>query len=608
MIDLIFAVILLVVTGAGGARLLRRYRAYIPSPTDVAMFSLALGLGILAYVTLAVGLLGWLHRPVAYMLLLAIALWARPELLGFLQGVSRLPVRIRENWRDLTWFGRLALVVLCFQVSLNLVGALAPPAGVDPMTTHLAAPKVYLRAQRIYEMKTAETWYYPFTIQMLFLFGMLLRGPQVAVLLHLGLGLLTMIGVYRLARLSEPPSTAWLAASIFYTITDVAVGSSSGTIDLGVCAFQFMAFFAYVRWTQSGGNVARFWLIISGLMAGLSSASKLTGAYVVLVLVTLVLYHTVKRRGLSVQSVLRAPVLFGSLAVLVPAPWFLRSWLLTGNPFYPLLASIFNSGRTWQFPLEPVGVGFSTLLMPWTVTMMPYKSGWVGPLFLSFLPLVLIDRVWRRFGNHLAFVLSFLVLWSIIYSRVRVGLAAFAVLAVPIAVVIAHLATRTQVVRALVGMSVAGWLAVSCLADVRLQARRFPVVLGLETPQAYLSRVFPRYYNYHWYDDLQFINQNLPDDAKVLVWDRRGFYLERDYAWAMSLVTGYLPPGVVEDWSRLRSELEALNITHVAFSEGKAPNADREVLNPLRTTLVESGCLVPVYASETMSLFRIECP
>ena len=85
--------------------------------------------------------------------------------------------------------------------------------------------------------------------------------------------------------------------------------------------------------------------------------------------------------------------------------WYGRAWVLTGNPTYPLLSSVFEP-RIW-YPREPrlnlslFGMGttlLNLLLLPWRLTRFPHRfveEGDIGIAYLTLLP-VMITGIARR--------------------------------------------------------------------------------------------------------------------------------------------------------------------------------------------------------------------
>jgi hypothetical protein len=101
------------------------------------------------------------------------------------------------------------------------------------------------------------------------------------------------------------------------------------------------------------------------------------------------------------------------------------------------------------------------------------------------------------------------------------------------------------------------------------------------------------------------INRTLPPDAMVLLWDTRGYYLERKYIWANAVAQGLIPLEQQQRPADLVDALRARGTTHVAMFPGEPPTASDVPIERLQRTLLASGSLRPIYESETMVLSEL---
>jgi hypothetical protein len=99
----------------------------------------------------------------------------------------------------------------------------------------------------------------------------------------------------------------------------------------------------------------------------------------------------------------RAVVVFAATTVVFTIPYLLKSWILTGNPFYPFyLSGVFwDSLRQSWYSRPGTGLGlFRLLLAPWDATVWgidgefaighPSYAATIGPLLLVLIPFVLL--------------------------------------------------------------------------------------------------------------------------------------------------------------------------------------------------------------------------
>jgi len=525
-----------------GARILERLRAGAGTVAEEFPFAAALGMGLLAYLLLAVGLLHWLSPWVG------IGLVALLAALGARHMVRLLLTLLSPRSWNIDW--RAAAPLLGFfaaAIAITLIGALAPATDndYDGLFYHLAIPKVYLRDGGIHPIPWLSHSNFPFTLEMLYMLGLMLRGQVLAKLFHFGAGWLTALALFAFGRRWWSARAGAIAAALFAAIPLVAWLMMSAYNELAFALFAFLAIFALARSRQAeeGG-----WLWVAALMCGLALGTKmLAGAVVVfgvLALVWAAVWEHLGRRGLV------RVVGFAAVAAAVAAPWYVKSYLWTGNPVYPFFYGLFD-GRWWNAQhareyaqaQKAFGMGagpLAFLALPWNLTMNPRWffdqpnvlrpfNTWVmvfGPLLLALVPAVLVVGPVGAAGRiALSFSLVYAAIWFVMTQNGR-----YLVPALPPLCAVGGLAadrlldrkgaaTSATVVALLLGLTSGLW------AGYLLARPAAPVALGRESQAAYLARVFPLY------SSLDEINRLTPPNARILVLgdEPRLFYLDRDY-------------------------------------------------------------------------------
>src|SRR5207249_472561 len=100
------------------------------------------------------------------------------------------------------WINVLATLILASVGIIVLVNCFVPPGAHewDALSYHLAAPKVFIQHHRIVYLPTDHHSNFPFTMQMLFLIGLLFNGYGLANLIHFATGALAVGMLFVLAR------------------------------------------------------------------------------------------------------------------------------------------------------------------------------------------------------------------------------------------------------------------------------------------------------------------------------------------------------------------------------------------------------------------------
>jgi hypothetical protein len=142
-----------------------------PDRLEKILFALPLGLGILAYGILALGLLGLLYPPVVLLWLILAGTVAWKELHELLSG---LPEWVREAFqtlRRLEKWKKLVLAASGLIFFLALLQALSPPWDYDGLMYHLEGPRLFLEHHRIFP-SSARWWINCLYHGMLYLIGL----------------------------------------------------------------------------------------------------------------------------------------------------------------------------------------------------------------------------------------------------------------------------------------------------------------------------------------------------------------------------------------------------------------------------------------------------
>jgi hypothetical protein len=520
MLDLGFVCLLSVLAAGVGLRVLDRLGGRPASRADALALAVPIGLGLLALATLGLGELGALNRAGLAILLAGGFLvgWAPPTRLRHGDG-GPCPPYDRLSCPDL---GFAAAVVLA--VSGTLMTALAPVTDGDALCYHLQVPKVFLARGSVgFEPDLHET-VYPLVTELLFAAALEFRGPIACRLVSWVLGLSFAANVAALARPCLG-ARAWWAGVLALLVPAVSNGMGAPLNDVSLAAFGTAALVGWVRFHDKPSPRRA---VLAGLLAGLALGVKYPALAWAGLLGLATALSACRTRG--PRRALALTLSFGAVALLVGGPWYLRALWFTGNPVYPFFRQVFGGAGLDEVldpikrPLAPGLMNLITALGP--LTLQPQRfdsfSHQFGPVFLLFLPALLLERPPRRVLAIVGLGYAFLMLCLTQRQSMR-----FLLLAVgPMAVGVAWLAGRwwgrstPGRVLVLVLLVALGFEAGLALARAR---HGMSVVIGREDAGEYLRRREPTYRVGGW------MAAHLPADARVIGQDHRGYYLPRPY-------------------------------------------------------------------------------
>jgi hypothetical protein len=581
---------------AAGRTVLRRLR--LPgdvTPLERNLFGLALGLGLLAYGMLALGLAHALYPFAGWGLLGVLALVGGPEHAGMAREIG---AAVRGLARS-SWAGRGLVLLFALLAAVPLVGVWTPPVvGLgafgytewDSLSYHLADPKIYLGAHRILYLPWESHSNFAFTAEMWYLYGLMLGGVPLAKLFHFACGAGACAGVYALGARLTSARVGLLAALILGSTPLVLWEAGTAYADLAGTFFATLTLLAFARGVAGR---SRRWLCLAALLMGLTLSAKATALTTLALLALALLAWRLRAGGGPWPRALAAAAAWGALALLVGSPWYVKSAAYTGNPVYPFYERLFPS-RHWnaalgaQYDASNANFGVGTTLRelhspaqaaltPWNLTMYlvpghlppspnfrPFNDFQTPLAALS--PLLLAALFFPAFsrgapGGIKAFALYAslsLGLWFVTAQYVRYLLPTVPVLSLLAAWVLERAwAGRWRSRYALFALGV-GSLAFTASVGAQLWALQAPVAFGQVSDGDYIARGFAPY------EAMQFINQQLPLGTKVAFYGcPLGFYCDRPYLWADAQHSTLIPYDRFRSPDDLRASLRVLGVTHV---------------------------------------------
>ncbi len=212
--------------------------------------------------------------------------------------------------------------------------------------------------------------------------------------------------------------------------------------------------------------------------------------------------------------------------------WYVRAYVHTGNPVHPFFRHVFGGSGLDEvlgaekrpLPVSPWHMATSLVALTLDPDTFDSVSHQFGPMFLLFLPALLLERPPRRVLGIAAMGYVFLMLCMTQRQSMRFVLIAIG----PLSVAVAWLAQtwwerRTAPARVLLGVLIIALGFEASLAVARVR-HGLNVVIGRQSVEHYLDQREPTYRVGRWVD------ANLPRSARIIGQDHRAFYIPRPYA------------------------------------------------------------------------------
>jgi hypothetical protein len=599
---------------AAGAFLFRAVRATFTGAAEGAVFTLAAGFAAVSFALFGLAASGLFRPAIVSALAVAGALAGAAELIGHLRrGGVGIELR-RPTGEDVLW-----VVVASAACACALVAAFAPETEYDALWYHLWLPQRWLDAGRPVDLVHEYPSLYPQTWELLFGAAMTIGGPVAAKLLHFVC--LPLIGVTTalLASALFPQRRVAAAASALAIVSPTVIWeATTAYIDLALAWYVTLGVHALVRHANAAH---RQWLTLSAASIGVAMAIKHLGL-VAFAIVVVALAVVEVRRG-TLRGAVWACVLFSAVALLPPAPHYLRAYAASGNPVFPDLYGAFGAAppARWDAQTEGALEEFKTrfgrertlaniVWLPWDVTTHSARyRGTPGPVFLLLAPLGLLAGAAGRW--ILLGCAAYALVWASPISsfQFRFLIPALPLLAMASA---AGLRTLPRAASAAVGLLLVlnlppfthwherdkqGWTGWLTHVVRELPIR---VVIGAESERSYLSRSVPAFAAW------EFANARLPADARVLTFfGGDHLYSRRDRLWSDTVAARPATWGAEAGREREAFHvLEQLGITHVLLDTrliGQGPAGRLAVAS----VAARQCCLEELYTDGRSALYRV---
>jgi 4-amino-4-deoxy-L-arabinose transferase-like glycosyltransferase len=435
----------------------------------------------------------------------------------------------------------LILLVLVAEVVLGLV----PPVARDELTHHLAIPRQYADAGRIFEIPFAPYSYYPMLLDMLYTPFVKWGWDSVPKLIHGLFGFLTGILLY--AYLAHRLSGVYGLLGFFFFISTPAILrlGNWAYVDLGLTFYSTSSLLCLLLWRET---TQTRWLALAGLAAGFALSTKPNGVLVLFLLVPVLVFAVGTTRKSNIVKVIGCIVLFLFIAAIPFGPWAVKNLLQTGNPFFPFFGGLFSGsgGGSSGGVIGTAGLGifakreFFYGESWWQIAALPirlflfgrddqpqYFDGVLNPILILFLPWAFKGK-WVEDKNLLFAFALFFLLYAVFLTELRIR---YILPIVPPLVILLVYGIHNTYLRIVhpsfliaVIILLVTWNGIY-LWNYYQKVSPMEYLKGNESRDTYLTRMLPGY------PAFQYINKNLSSTSRIylIFLGRRAYYCERDY-------------------------------------------------------------------------------
>ena len=438
----------------------------------------------------------------------------------------------------------LMLATMIVGLSITAISALAPSVSEDwdSLAYHLAVPKMFLEHGGFYYINFTSHSNFPMLQELLYIPSIFLGYPVGAKLLSFWFGIFAIITAgYIISRYFNKTAVIWTSFIIF-SMPIFLWSITTAYIDIASAFFVLLAVYFTFSYIDTKNKKD---LIACGLAIGFTASLKMTGIqFILLFPLWILIDNAINAKHINWKNILYIII----PALIICMPWYIKTFIFTGNPVYPFFYEIFG-GRDWTQELATTysnkqslfGIGHnlqSFVMTPLQMTIKPkdfydQPGLYIGPLLLIIFPCIcLLVQVHNRklFGLGAIIIIQYLI-WFAMSHQSRYLMPMFLCSAVFIPAILYSINGIKLIRGALIFVfAVAALSGMSRMYAMAFNYDRYSVITGQITNDEYISKYFKSY------SCNKYIN-SLPKNQEILVGligDTEGFYLNKPYVWADS--------------------------------------------------------------------------
>lgn len=568
---LIFIILLFIIIPLGRKVLISIFKCRFDSFLEEAFIGFGLGTGLIGLMVLYIGLIGLLHRwiIVAILALIAILLikdirYVISKVLGLLKSISTL---------QFSSFEKILLIFIASVWFFTLIGSLSPILGIDALSYHVRDPKLFIEAHKIIPIPYTRDSLWPFFTQMLFTLGLILKSEVLSKLFHFGFDIFSIISLYCLCRRYWPRVNALFASCVFALIPAIFTVTTYAYTELASVFYTISIFYIFFVWLD---RKDMRWFYLSAIFCGFLMGIKITSAPVVAIFLCLYLFNIIREKK-CIRKIILSLLMFMIIFIATCGVWYIRSWLILGNPIFPFAAYIFGYG----YPEEQLryhliaGLGLSPvsyIRMLWPLTLYPVIFGGesIGPIFLIFLPMVIFLRGPSRFIKYILLItLAMYTAWFFTFQYTRFLSTTIPFLSVLVSFVFFNICSKDRIIYRISKITVVLVFIYSAALSVYHNIGKVPVAFGFENRGDYLIK------HERSYAMAEYINENLPKDSKILMLgDPKLFYYDRYIALSIGVKMSMLYDKNINYDGSFENYLRFLDFDYILYAEDRSPKND----------------------------------
>jgi hypothetical protein len=342
--------------------------------------------------------------------------------------------------------------------------------------------------------------------------------------------------------------------------------------------FIFTAIYSFLVWWYNHDNK---WLILSAVITGFAASSKIINISHFFLLLVFIFYKILILEKRSISVYMKKTLLFIIPVLLIVLPWYIKSYIHTGNPVWPMMYGWFGGNNWSQYHasqlavrLNNYGLGksiVSFMLMPFFLTFSSLKYGsiaGISPIFLIFIPmLLLMGKPDFKFRFLLIYSFIYILTWFFTSQQLRFLIPALAILAIPTAYSIHTIhSMNSNLAKKTIALFMLSFLVFNLVFFIGINYKKIGYISGIQTKDQFYGSLS----DYNDHGVFEYLNKNLPTGSKILLFQTiQGYFSDHDYVWGSPSNQAYVNYREFTSDKDLYKRLKDIGITHILVNDDR---------------------------------------
>ena len=483
MVDCILLLITLTGMIGLGMFFLDLFKKFKVTIAEKIILSYGVGFGLIGYVFFILGMSYNINSFLSWIILIALSI-----LTIFVFRANK--IKPTYNWltsiRNLGKIKKVIILMAFCILLLVFLNQFSLYVGWDSIRGYLRIANIFSVNGNIIHLLEVDghtgnyiSWtHVPLLSHMVYAFCFLLKGSILARLIHFSTIIFLVLAIYIFSKRFFDKTIAFYSTIAFFTLTGVVNWASEVRVDFPLVFMCVLSYFTLLRYykDKDGG-----WLYLGAIFFGFACSIKIN-AIIPLLIVLWILIVEAKVK-------LKPIILFSSIIVIIAVPFYIRGYVLMGNPFWPYFNDYFPNAK---LPIDTTTFQINKSLF--SLSFLSLKSFFLdlgrSSLLLSYLPVIFFIKKERH--RNLKILFYCFISCAVVYvlpRSFRHSMFAWPLLCLLIGLAMSKVEKKWDF-HVIVNETVILIALLFSLAQVSIHSIEYlPSVVGIESKDHFFSRV-----------------------------------------------------------------------------------------------------------------------